>query len=162
MFSSPELAFLDPTRSIRHITMPSTGAGRIPISYGGPDRAGITIDIPKDHALRQIVPEADTLFIGPIVRSKHWSNPIDRMGVFATWSGGRDSAILNPSIWDESIKYGENSFEHVAYIDEQLGILVAAGQQSGHVYVRLVPLHTEEAQELIRTGRERLIESLNI
>ena len=162
MFSSPELAFLDPTRSIRHITMPSTGAGRIPISYGGPDRAGITIDIPKDHALRQIVPEADTLFIGPIVRSKQWSNLIDRMGVFATWSGGRDSAILNPSIWDESIKYSENSFEHVAYIDEQLGILVAAGQQSGQVYVRLVQLHTEEAQELIHAGQERLIKSLNV
>lgn len=162
MFSSPELAFLDPTRSIRHITMPSTGTGQIPISYGGPDRAGITIDIPKDHALRQIAPNADTLFIGPIVRSKQWSNPIDRMGVFATWSGGRDSAILNPSIWDESIKYGENSFEHVVYIDEQLGILVAAGQQSGRVYVRLVPLHTEEAQELIRAGQERLIKSLNV
>lgn len=162
MFSSPELAFLDPTLSIRHITMPSMGTGQIPISYGGPDRAGITIDIPEDHILRKIAPNADTLFIGPIVRSKQWSNPIDRMGVFATWSGGRDSAILNPSIWDESIKYGENSFEHVAYIDEQLGILVAAGQQSGQVYVRLAPLHTEEAQELIRAGQERLLKSLNI
>lgn len=162
IFSSPELAFLDPTRSIRHITTPSIGTGRIPISDGGPDRAGITIDIPKDHILRQIAPDADTLFIGPIVRSKQWSNPIERMGIFATWSGGRDSAILNPSIWDESIKYGEDSFEHVAYIDEQLGILVAAGQQSGQVYVRLVPLHTEEAQELIRAGQERLIKSLNI
>lgn len=162
IFSSPELAFLDPTRSIRHITTPLGGTGRIPISDGGPDRAGITIDIPKDHALRQIAPDADTLFIGPIVRSKQWSNPIERMGIFATWSGGRDSAILNPSIWDESIKYGKDSFEHVAYIDEQLGILVATGQQSGQVYVRLVLLHTEEAQELIRAGQERLIKSLNI
>jgi len=41
MFSSPELAFLDPTLSIRHITMPSMGTGQIPISYGGPLRSGL-------------------------------------------------------------------------------------------------------------------------
>lgn len=162
MFSSPELAFLDPTRPIHHITTPSEGTGVIPIGCNRHDQIGVTLDIPEGHALRQIAPDADTIFIGPIVHAKHWSNPIDRMGVFATWSGGRNSAILNPSIWDESIKYGENSFEHVAYIDEQLGVLVAAGQQSGQVYVRLVPLHTEEAQELIRVGQERLIKSLNI
>lgn len=162
IFSAPEIAFLDPTRPIHHTATPSEGTGMILIGCNRRDQIGVTLDIPEGHALRQIAPEADTIFIGPIVHAKHWSNPIDRMGVFATWSGGRNSAILNPSIWDESIKYGENSFEHVAYIDEQLGILVAAGQQSGHVYVRLVPLHTEEAQELIRAGQERLIKSLNI
>ena len=162
IFSAAEIAFLDPTRPIHHITTPSEGTGVIPIGCNRRDQIGVTLDIPEGHVLRQIVPDADTIFIGPIVRSKQWSNPIDRMGVFATWSGGRDSAILNPSIWDEGIKYSENSFEHVAYIDEQLGILVAAGQQSGQVYVRLVPLHTEEAQELIRAGQERLIKSLNV
>lgn len=162
IFSATEIAFLDPTRPIHHITTPSEGTGVIPIGCNRHDQIGVTLDIPEGHVLRQIAPDADTLFIGPVVRSQQWSNPIERMGIFATWSGGRDSAILNPSIWDESIKYGEDSFEDVAYIDEQLGILVAAGQQSGQVYVRLVPLHTEEAQELIRAGQERLIKSLNI
>lgn len=162
IYSAPELAFLDPTRPVHHVRTPLEGAGRIPISYQRGGRIGVTMEIPKGHALRKITPEADTIFFGPLVRSigGHLYNPIERIGVFTTWRGGRDSALLNPSVWDGRIEYGKESFEHVIYIDEQLGVLVAAGHQSREAYVRAVPLSTEEAQKLIDAERQRLADKM--
>lgn len=160
VFSSADLLRLDPTRSLYHVGDPAERTGKIPIRYERGQILGITMDIPSDHALRDVIPDIDTIFIGPLVYSleKYRHNPIERMGVFATWDGGSKSALLNPSAWDERIQYDKRGFEHVIYSDEQLGTLVVAGHENHEVYVRVVPLHTEEAQRLRQVEAQKLAE----
>ena len=160
IYSPPNIAFLDPRRQVICI---EPGPGTYPLSYEPGKLFGVEIMLPKDHALKQILPDADTLFFGPIIQSvKDENTPFEStdakkmIGVFATWNDGRETALLDISLFRDIIP-GDNS-ENVIYADEQLNIVVVSGYGAEGEYMRIIELDTPEGQALLAEAKQRTSE----
>lgn len=160
IYSPPNIAFLDPRRQVICI---EPEPGTYPLSYEPGKLFGAEIMLPKDHALKQILPDADTLFFGPIVQSvKDENTPFESadaqktIGVFATWNDGRETALLDISLFRDIIP-GDNS-ENVIYADEQLNIVVVSGYGDEGEYMRIIGLDTCEGRAALAEARQRTSE----
>lgn len=157
IYSPPNIAFLDPRRRVIRV---EPEPGTYPLSYEPGKLFGAEIILPKDHALKQILPDADTLFFGPIVQSvKDENTPFESadaqktIGVFATWNDGRETALLDISLFRDIIP-GDNT-ENVIYADEQLNIVVVSGYGAEGEYMRIIELDTPEEQALLAEAKQR-------
>ena len=160
IYSPPNIAFLDPRRQVICI---EPEPGTYPLSYEPDKLFGVEIMLPKDHALKQILPDTDTLFFGPIVQSvKDENTPFESadaqktIGVFATWNDGRETALLDISLFRDIIP-GDNS-ENVIYADEQLNIVVVSGYGNEGEYMRTIGLDTSEGRAALAEARQRTSE----
>ena len=160
IYSPPNIAFLDPRRQVIRV---EPEPGTYPLSYEPGKLFGVEIMLPKDHALKQILPDADTLFFGPIVQSvKDENTPFESadaqktIGVFATWNDGRETALLDISLFRDIIP-GDNT-ENVIYADEQLNIVVVSGYGDEGEYMRIIELDTPEGQALLAEAKQRTSE----
>lgn len=160
IYSPPNIAFLDPRRQVIRIEPES---GTYSLSYEPGKLFGAEIMLPKDHALKQILPDADTLFFGPIVQSvKDENTPFEStdaqktIGVFATWNDGRETALLDISLFRDIIP-GDNS-ENVIYADEQLNIVVVSGYGDEGEYMRIIGLDTYEGRAALAEAKQRTSE----
>lgn len=160
IYSPPNIAFLDPRRQVICI---EPEPGTYPLSYEPGKLFGAEIILPKDHALKQILPDADTLFFGPIVQSvKDENTPFESadaqktIGVFATWNDGRETALLDISLFRDIIP-GDNS-ENVIYADEQLNIVVVSGYGDEGEYMRTIGLDTYEGRAALEEAKQRTSE----
>ena len=118
------------------------------------------IILPKDHALKKILPDADTLFFGPIVQSvKDENTPFESadaqktIGVFATWNDGRETALLDISLFRDIIP-GDKT-KNVIYADEQLNIVVVSGYGDEGEYMRIIELDTPEGRAALEEAKQR-------
>ena len=157
IYSPANIAFLDPRRRVIRV---EPEPGTYPLSYEPGKLFGVEIILPKDHALKKILPDADTLFFGPIVQSvKDESTPFEStdaqktIGVFATWNDGRETALLDISLFRDIIP-GDN-LENVIYADEQLNIVVVSGYGDEGEYMRIIELDTPEGQALLAEAKQR-------
>ena len=160
IYSPPNIAFLDPRRQVICI---EPEPGTYPLSYEPGKLFGAEIMLPKDHALKQILPDADTLFFGPIVQSIKDENTLfestdarKTIGVFATWNDGRETALLDISLFRDIIP-GDSS-ENVIYADEQLNIVVVSGYGDEGEYMRIMGLDTYEGRAALAEARQRTSE----
>lgn len=160
IYSPANIAFLDPRRRVIRI---EPEPGMYPLSYEPGKLFGAEIMLPKDHALKQILPDADTLFFGPIVQSvKDENTPFESadaqktIGVFATWNDGRETALLDISLFRDIIP-GDNS-ENVIYADEQLNIVVVSGYGDEGEYMRTIGLDTYEGRAALEEAKQRTSE----
>ena len=160
IYSPPNIAFLDPRRRVIRV---EPEPGTYPLSYEPGKLFGAEIILPKDHALKQILPDADTLFFGPIVQSvKDENTPFEfadarkTIGVFATWNDGRETALLDISLFRDIIP-GDNS-ENVIYADEQLNIVVVSGYGDEGEYMRTIGLDTYEGRAALEEAKQRTSE----
>lgn len=160
IYSPPNIAFLDPRRQVICI---EPEPGTYPLSYEPDKLFGVEIMLPKDHALKQILPDADTLFFGPIAQSvKDENTPFESadaqktIGVFATWNDGRETALLDISLFRDIIP-GDNS-ENVIYADEQLNIVVVSGYGDEGEYMRIIELDTYEGRAVLEEAKQRTSE----
>ena len=160
IYSPPNIAFLDPRRRVIRI---EPEPGTYPLSYKPGKLFGAEIILPKDHALKKILPDADTLFFGPIVQSvKDESTPFESadarktIGVFATWNDGRETALLDISLFRDIIP-GDSS-ENVIYADEQLNIVVVSGYGDEGEYMRIIRLDTSEGRSVLEEAKQRTSE----
>lgn len=157
IYSPANIAFLDPRRRVIRI---EPEPGMYPLSYEPGKLFGAEIILPKDHALKKILPDADTLFFGPIVQNvKDENTPFESadaqktIGVFATWNDGRETALLDISLFRDIIP-GDNT-ENVIYADEQLNIVVVSGYGDEGEYMRTIELDTPEGQALLAEAKQR-------
>ena len=157
IYSPANIAFLDPRRRVIRV---EPEPGTYPLSYEPGKLFGVEIILPKDHALKKILPDADTLFFGPIVQSvKDENTPFEStdaqktIGVFATWNDGRETALLDISLFRDIIP-GDN-LENVIYADEQLNIVVVSGYGDEGEYMRIIELDTPEGQALLAEAKQR-------
>ena len=157
IYSPANIAFLDPRR---RVIRAEPKPGTYPLSYEPSKLFGVEILLPKDHALKQVLPDADTLFFGPIVQSvKDENTPFESadaqktIGVFATWNDGRETALLDISLFRDIIP-GDNT-ENVIYADEQLNIVVVSGYGAEREYMRIIELDTPEGQALLAKAKQR-------
>lgn len=160
IYSPPNIAFLDPRRRVIRV---EPEPGTYPLSYEPGKLFGVEIMLPKDHALKQILPDADTLFFGPIVQSvKDENTPFEStdaqktIGVFATWNDGRETALLDISLFRDIIP-GDSS-ENVIYADEQLNIVVVSGYGDEGEYMRTIGLDTPEGRAALAEAKQRTSE----
>ena len=160
IYSPPNIAFLDPRRQVIRV---EPEPGTYPLSYEPGKLFGVEIMLPKDHALKQILPDADTLFFGPIVQSvKDENTPFESadaqktIGVFATWNDGRETALLDISLFRDIIP-GDSS-ENVIYADEQLNIVVVSGYGDEGEYMRIIELDTPEGRAALAEAKQRTSE----
>lgn len=160
IYSPPNIAFLDPRRRVIRV---EPEPGMYPLSYEPDKLFGVEIMLPKGHALKQILPDADTLFFGPIVQSvKDENTPFESadarktIGVFATWNDGRETALLDISLFRDIIP-GDNS-ENVIYADEQLNIVVVSGYGDEGEYMRTIGLDTPEGRAALAEAKQRTSE----
>lgn len=160
IYSPPNIAFLDPRRRVIRI---EPEPGTYPLSYEPGKLFGVEIILPKDHALKKILPDADTLFFGPIVQSvKDENTPFESadarktIGVFATWNDGRETALLDISLFRDIIP-GDSS-ENVIYADEQLNIVVVSGYGDEGEYMRIIGLDTYEGRAALAEAKQRTSE----
>ena len=160
IYSPPNIAFLDPRRRVIRV---EPEPGTYPLSYEPGKLFGVEIILPKDHALKKILPDADTLFFGPIVQSvKDENTPFEStdaqkmIGVFATWNDGRETALLDISLFRDIIP-GDNS-ENVIYADEQLNIVVVSGYGAEGEYMRTIGLDTYEGRAALEEAKQRTSE----
>lgn len=157
IYSPANIAFLDPRR---RVIRAEPKPGTYPLSYEPSKLFGVEILLPKDHALKKILPDADTLFFGPIVQSvKDENTPFESadvqktIGVFATWNDGRETALLDISLFRDLIP-GDRT-ENVLYADEQLNIVAVSGYGSEGEYMRIIELDTPEGQALLAEAKQR-------
>lgn len=157
IYSPPNIAFLDPRRRVIRI---EPEPGMYPLSYEPGKLFGAEIILPKDHALKKILPDADTLFFGPIVQNvKDENTPFESadaqktIGVFATWNDGRETALLDISLFRDIIP-GDNT-ENVIYADEQLNIVVVSGYGDEGEYMRVIELDTPEGRAVLEEAKQR-------
>ena len=160
IYSPANIAFLDPRRRVIRV---EPEPGTYPLSYEPGKLFGVEIMLPKDHALKQILPDADTLFFGPIVQSvKDENTPFEStdakkmIGVFATWNDGRETALLDISLFRD-ITPGDSS-ENVIYADEQLNIVVVSGYGDEGEYMRIIGLDTYEGRAALEEAKQRTSE----
>ena len=160
IYSPPNIAFLDPRRRVIRV---EPEPGTYPLSYEPGKLFGVEIILPKDHALKKILPDADTLFFGPIVQSvKDENTPFESadaqktIGVFATWNDGRETTLLDISLFRDIIP-GDNS-ENVIYADEQLNIVVVSGYGDEGEYMRTIGLDTHEGRAALEEAKQRTSE----
>lgn len=160
IYSPANIAFLDPRRRVIRV---EPEPGTYPLSYEPGKLFGVEIILPKDHALKKILPDADTLFFGPIVQSvKDENTPFEStdaqktIGVFATWNDGRETALLDISLFRDIIP-GDNS-ENVIYADEQLNIVVVSGYGDEGEYMRIIGLDTYEGRAALAEAKQRTSE----
>jgi len=160
IYSPANIAFLDPRRRVIRV---EPEPGTYPLSYEPGKLFGVEIILPKDHALKKILPDADTLFFGPIVQSvKDENTPFEStdaqktIGVFATWNDGRETALLDISLFRDIIP-GDNS-ENVIYADEQLNIVVVSGYGDEGEYMRTIGLDTYEGRAALEEAKQRTSE----
>jgi len=160
IYSPPNIAFLDPRRRVIRV---EPEPGTYPLSYEPGKLFGAEIILPKDHALKQILPDADTLFFGPIVQSvKDENTPFEStdaqktIGVFATWNDGRETALLDISLFRDIIP-GDRT-ENVLYADEQLNIVVVSGYGDEGEYMRTIGLDTYEGRSVLEEAKQRTSE----
>ena len=160
IYSPANIAFLDPRRRVIRV---EPEPGTYPLSYEPGKLFGVEIILPKDHALKKILPDADTLFFGPIVQSvKDENTPFEStdaqktIGVFATWNDGRETALLDISLFRDIIP-GDN-LENVIYADEQLNIVVVSGYGDEGEYMRIIELDTPEGRAALAEARQRTSE----
>lgn len=171
IFSSAELAFLDPRRRVEKADLAQ--GKKYYIDYYDLDQLfGIAADIPKDHVLRQMLPDADTLFFGPVASSTERINndvapeelgEIRRIGAFATGNNGRSTTLLDIglfNLFEEQLPDRPRVHEeYPVYADEQLNVLVLAGRDAdGATYIRTVPLNTPEGEGMLAHERARVAE----
>lgn len=157
IYSPANIAFLDPRR---RVIRAEPKPGTYPLSYEPSKLFGVEILLPKDHALKQVLPDADTLFFGPIVQSvKDENTPFESadvqktIGVFATWNDGRETALLDISLFRDLIP-GDRT-DNVLYADEQLNIVVVSGYGTEREYMRIIELDTPEGQALLAEAKQR-------
>ena len=157
IYSPANIAFLDPRR---RVIRAEPKPGTYPLSYEPSKLFGAEIMLPKDHALKKILPDADTLFFGPIVQSvKDENTPFESadvqktIGVFATWNDGRETALLDISLFRDLIP-GDRT-ENVIYADEQLNIVVISGYGDEGEYMRIIELDTPEGQAILAEAKQR-------
>lgn len=160
IYSPANIAFLDPRR---RVIRAEPKPGTYPLSYEPSKLFGVEILLPKDHALKQVLPDADTLFFGPIVQSvKDENTPFEStdaqktIGVFATWNDGRETALLDISLFRDIIP-GDNT-ENVIYADEQLNIVVVSGYGDEGEYMRIIRLDTYEGRAVLAEAKQRTSE----
>lgn len=160
IYSPANIAFLDPRR---RVIRAEPKPGTYPLSYEPSKLFGVEILLPKDHALKQILPDADTLFFGPIIQSvKDENTPFEStdaqktIGVFATWNDGRETALLDISLFRDIIP-GDNT-ENVIYADEQLNIVVVSGYGDEGEYMRIIGLDTPEGRAALAEAKQRTSE----
>ena len=160
IYSPPNIAFLDPRRQVIRV---EPEPGMYPLSYEPGKLFGVEIILPKDHALKKILPDADTLFFGPIVQSvKDENTPFESadaqktIGVFATWNDGRETALLDISLFRDIIP-GDKT-KNVIYADEQLNIVVVSGYGDEGEYMRIIELDTPEGRAALAEARQRTSE----
>ena len=160
IYSPPNIAFLDPRRQVIRIEPES---GTYPLSYDFSKLFGVELPLPRDHALKKILPDADTLFFGPIVQSvKDENTPFESadaqktIGVFATWNDSRETALLDISLFRDIIP-GDNT-ENVIYADEQLNIVVVSGYGDEGEYMRTIGLDTPEGRAVLEEAKQRTSE----
>ena len=157
IYSPANIAFLDPRRRVIRIEPES---GTYPLSYEPSKLFGVEIILPKDHVLKKILPDADTLFFGPIVQSvKDENTPFESadaqktIGVFATWNDGRETALLDISLFRDIIP-GDKT-KNVIYADEQLNIVVVSGYGDEGEYMRIIELDTPEGRAALEEAKQR-------
>ena len=157
IYSPANIAFLDPRR---RVIRAEPKPGTYPLSYEPSKLFGVEVLLPKDHALKQVLPDADTLFFGPIVQSvKDENTPFESadaqktIGVFATWNDGRETALLDISLFRDIIP-GDNT-ENVIYADEQLKIVVVSGYGAEREYMRVIELDTPEGRAVLEEAKQR-------
>ena len=160
IYSPPNIAFLDPRRQVICI---EPEPGTYPLSYEPGKLFGVEIILPKDHALKKILPDADTLFFGPIVQSvKDENTPFEStdaqktIGVFTTWNDGRETALLDISLFRDIIP-GDKT-KNVIYADEQLNIVVVSGYGDEGEYMRIIELDTPEGRAALEEAKQRTSE----
>lgn len=163
IYSPAELTFLDSRHQVECTT--STD-GRYPLSYDFTKRFALAYSLPNDHALKTILPKADTLIFAPIIEYIDKDTPFDstdldavqrRIGVFATWDNGRGTALLDVSLFNTIDYSGEK--ENVIYADEQLGFVAVSGyDKTDGEYVRIVNLSSQEGTALLDEARTRTAE----
>ena len=163
IYSPAELTFLDSRHQVECTT--STD-GRYPLSYDFTKRFALAYSLPNDHALKTILPKADTLIFAPIIEYIDKDTPFDstdldavqrRIGVFATWDNGRGTALLDVSLFNKIDYSGEK--ENVIYADEQLGFVAVSGyDKTDGEYVRIVSLSSQEGITLLDEARTRTAE----
>ena len=160
IYSPANIAFLDPRRRVIRV---EPEPGTYPLSYEPGKLFGVEIMLPKDHALKQILPDADTLFFGPIVQSvKDENTPFEStdaqktIGVFATWNDGRETALLDISLFRDIIP--SDSSENVIYADEQLNIVIVSGYGDEGEYMRIIELDTPEGRAALEEAKQRTSE----
>ena len=156
IYSPANIAFLDPRR---RVIRAEPKPGTYPLSYEPSKLFGVEILLPKDHALKQVLPDADTLFFGPIVQSvKDENTPFESadaqktIGVFATWNDGRETALLDISLFRDLIP-GDRT-ENVLYADEQLNIVVVSGYGDEGEYMRIIELDTPEGRAALEEAKQ--------
>lgn len=157
IYSPANIAFLDPRR---RVIRAEPKPGTYPLSYEPSKLFGVEILLPKNHALKKILPDADTLFFGPIVQSvKDENTPFESadaqktIGIFATWNDGRETALLDISLFRDLIP--GDSTENVLYADEQLNIVAVSGYGSEGEYMRIIELDTPEGQAILAEAKQR-------
>lgn len=160
IYSPPNIAFLDPRRRVIRV---EPEPGTYPLSYEPGKLFGAEIILPKDHALKKILPDADTLFFGPIIQSvKDENTPFESadaqktIGVFATWNDGRETALLDISLFRDIIP-GDKT-KNVIYADEQLNIVVVSGYGDEGEYTRIIGLDTPEGRAALAEAKQRTSE----
>lgn len=156
IYSPANIAFLDPRRRVIRV---EPEPGMYPLSYEPGKLFGAEIMLPKDHVLKQILPDADTLFFGPIVQSIKDENTLfestdarKTIGVFATWNDGRETALLDISLFRDIIP-GDSS-ENVIYADEQLNTVVVSRYGDEGEYMRIIGLDTYEGRAALTEARQ--------
>ncbi len=162
IYSPAELTFLDSRLQVECTT--STD-GRYPLSYDFRKRFALAYSLPADHALKTILPKADTLVFAPIIEYIDKDTPFDstdldavqrRIGVFATWDNGRGTALLDVSLFNKIDYSGEK--ENVIYADKQLDLVAVSGYDADGEYVRVVSLSSQEGTTLLDEARTRTAE----
>ena len=124
---------------------------------------GIEIPLPQDHVLRELTPDAERLFIGPAFDHQEggaaYDDPIwadsmkKRMEVFVCSNDGSRGHNIKPTPHFPIRSTEGHQGDVVIYIDEQLGILVSSGHDTGGDYVRIIDARAEASQRMINEFR---------
>lgn len=182
VFSTPNIAALDPRRQV----IENPGFGKYYLSYDLTQPFALSFDLPKDHALHGNVLSADKLLIGPKATylfrdangnklyNQSYSAPewCRTIGVFATSADSKTSTHIDTTgMYRYRCPASDDlraASEYILYADEQLRMLVVGGvdgndteiiaEQKRREYVKIMPLDSVEAQELLKREKQRIQE----
>ncbi len=153
ILSPPEILFLDDRRKAETYgqkSLPNPDQ-KIALSYREDDTFAALLELPSDHILRQVLPNAKSICFGPTITSFSEDNlPFDdrrsrpQIGAFVIDENGHDTTQLNIGIFTKIDNDGDGK-EVVLYADEQLDTVAVAGRMddSNDPYVRFLPLSGE-------------------
>lgn len=143
VFCPPEVIYLDDKRRVIEFDESMLGK-KIALSYDRDATFAVKVKLPRDHTIKELLPNAECLCFGPTVE---WTYerpltdekkiyPQNRVRVFAVDRDPRRSTHLDLCPSNEILPGQET----VLYEDIQLGIRAVSGNDHGEAYVRFLSL----------------------